>query len=172
MEDRVEVTDEVMEALGRAQDEARALGHGYVGTEHMLIAFSQMACRGAEGLRAQGVTVDALRAELRRLFDENTWNRYVPDEESLAAVGIDLAAIRAKAEAEFGEGALPMKGPRGVTRRLHTLVTGVSEEVHRARGEPATVDDVFAALVEDEESIGVKMLRRAGADLAALRAAL
>ena len=172
MEDRVEVTDEVMDALGKARDEARALGHGYVGTEHILIAFSQVPCRGADTLKVQGVTLDALRAELRRLFEETEWTRYVPDEESLAAIGVDLDAIRSKAEAEFGEGVLPMKGPRGLTRRLHALIDAAGQRSRRARDEAATVDDVFTELLRDEDSIAVEVLRRAGADLPALRAAL
>lgn len=62
-----EVTDAVVRELRRAQDEARTLGHGYIGTEHLVIVFSEMeASRGANNIRAQGISpdVDALRSAL------------------------------------------------------------------------------------------------------------
>jgi hypothetical protein len=53
----------------RAQEEARALGHNYIGTEHLLLGLLRVeegaAARALTGL---GVTLDAARAEAERLI--------------------------------------------------------------------------------------------------------
>lgn len=174
MEMRAELTEVAEKGVERAQDEAVALGHGYIGTEHLVIAFSAGEdSRAAQNIQAQGVGPEVLREHVRRIFDENEWNRYVPDEQSLAAVGVDLATVRAQAEAEFGEGAVPMKGdaPRP-TRRLWAIFSEATTRARRSRGERASIDDVLAVLLEDEDSVGFKVLGRAGIDIEALRAAL
>lgn len=170
MGNRAELTDAVLRALERARDEARTHGHGYIGTEHLVIVLSETG-RAADNLRAQGIAPDDLRRNLREIFDANRWNRYVPDEELLATVGVDLDTVRATAEAEFGDGALPMRrGAPGFTRRVVTILKSAS--TGRAPGQKAGIDDVFAALLADEDSVGVSVLRRAGADIDALRASV
>lgn len=60
-------------AVSNAQEQARALGHNYVGTEHFLLGVLHEAGSGAsEVLRARGVSEDAFRDRLLELvpFDE------------------------------------------------------------------------------------------------------
>ena len=51
-------TPEAREAVVVAQEEARALGHGHVGTEHLLLGVL------AQGIEGVGLTADAVRAQL------------------------------------------------------------------------------------------------------------
>lgn len=173
MELQGKLSEAVLEQLVQAQDEARRLGHGYVGTEHLVIAVAATGGRGGEAIRAQGTSSETLRAELIVLFEASTWNRYVPDEDALSAVGVDVAEVRARAEAEFGPDALPMRvGNPALTRRLAGILDGANNYAWRKRRAPAEVDDVLAALLDDGDSVGVRILRSGGVDVAALRAVL
>lgn len=168
-----DVTDDVIQALKRAQDEARSLGHGYIGTEHLLIVFADQPGAAGDAVRASGLSGELIRGEVARIFDENTWTRYVPDEEALAAVGVDAAEVKAHAEAEFGPGAVQMGvGNPGFTRRAHSIVERAIARAQNESRDRATSGDVLTILLDEADSIGVKVLERLGADLVALRAAV
>jgi hypothetical protein len=58
-------------ALGRAASQALALGHNYVGTEHLLLAIVGTPDEAlASVLRAGGLSPDALRVVVRQLLDD------------------------------------------------------------------------------------------------------
>ena len=86
----------------RAQEEATALGHEHVGTEHLLLALSALDAGVAGGvLRALRVDHDALRDEVIALLGPDRL-----DADALATIGIDLDQVRRSVEASFGAGAL------------------------------------------------------------------
>lgn len=161
-------TVELVHALERAQDQARSLGHGYVGTEHVVVALAGAPGRGSSELRAQGVAVEAVQGAVRDIFNEHNWTRYVPDEDALATVGIDLASVTAAAEEEFGSGALDgRRGNPGLTGRLVRLCEQAIAEAERET-RLVDVDDLFAALLCDDASVAVRVLERSGADVPSL----
>jgi len=85
-----------------AQQEARTAGHGYAGTEHLLLGLL-----GAEGVAARvlgdaGVTAEAVRAEIGRLVGDSLVTG--PDAEALRVIGIEVAEVRARVEESFGPG--------------------------------------------------------------------
>ena len=97
-------TDRGREAVVRAQEEARALGHGWIGTEHLLLG----AATDRDGLAARvlataGVGIEELRAAVATSVGRGDGYR---DADALAAIGIDLAAVREAIESTFGTGAL------------------------------------------------------------------
>jgi ATP-dependent Clp protease ATP-binding subunit ClpA len=104
-------------AVVRAQAEARALGHGWIGTEHLLLA----AVHDPEApltrrLADLGLGHDRLRAEVAA-----TLGGHHDDESALRGFGIDLGAVRARVEEQFGPGALEPAPParsRGLRARL------------------------------------------------------
>jgi hypothetical protein len=61
-------TGDAREVVRRAQDEAGRLGHGQIGTEHLLLALVQggEAELAARALREAGITLEAVRAEVLR----------------------------------------------------------------------------------------------------------
>lgn len=104
-----------------AQDEARRLHHPLITTPHLLL--SLLSGEAADLLEAHGVTAEAARGEFAELLRQDP--RIADDDTAvLAAIGIDMAAIRAAVEATFGPGALdrpstlPEQEQPGLLRRL------------------------------------------------------
>ena len=56
--------DDARDAIVRAQEEASALGHDYIGTEHLLLGLLGVEGRAAQALAALGVTPEAARADV------------------------------------------------------------------------------------------------------------
>ena len=60
-------TDQAREAVELAQDEARRLGHGWVGTEHLLLGLVRGAGRAGVVLARLELTVDEVRDQVARI---------------------------------------------------------------------------------------------------------
>ncbi|MEP6954468.1 MAG: Clp protease N-terminal domain-containing protein, partial [Solirubrobacteraceae bacterium] len=80
-------TKDAREIVERARAEAQALGHDWIGTEHLVLG----------GASAAGLDPAVLRAEIVR--DDL-------DGDALATIGIDLEVVRDRVESSFGAGAL------------------------------------------------------------------
>jgi ATP-dependent Clp protease ATP-binding subunit ClpA len=110
-------TDSARAAVVGAQTEARALGHGWIGTEHLLLAVTKDATTPAARQLAQlGLTYDRLHAEA-----VTTLGGHHDDGSALRDLGIDLDAVRARVEEQFGPGALdpgPAPSHGGLRGRL------------------------------------------------------
>jgi ATP-dependent Clp protease ATP-binding subunit ClpA len=101
-------TQAAREVVVHAQEEARDLRHGYIGTEHLLLALlrepSSVARRALDRL---GIERDAVRSDVVRLVGEGPPNRLGErDAEVLRSIGIDLGEVRRRLEEAFGPGAL------------------------------------------------------------------
>ncbi|MCC2308882.1 Clp protease N-terminal domain-containing protein [Cellulomonas chengniuliangii] len=94
-------TQDARQVVIRAREEATALRHDRIGTEHLLLGlFGQqgsptVAVLARHGLTREGV-VESLVSEVGDGLDAG----------ALSALGIDLDAVRDKAEGAFGPGAL------------------------------------------------------------------
>jgi len=84
-------------AIELAIDEARQLGHNYIGTEHLLLG----VLRGGEGIAAEvlsnlGVTLERTRAEITNILSQGTpksrFARATSRTPALDQLGIDLTA--------------------------------------------------------------------------------
>lgn len=90
-----------------AQDEARSLGHSWIGTEHLLLAALRRAEEpGAATLVRLGVSSENCRAAVASVVSGQGSALGPEDAEALKAFGIDLEEIRRRAEGAFGDGAL------------------------------------------------------------------
>ncbi|MEV6902819.1 Clp protease N-terminal domain-containing protein [Amycolatopsis sp. NPDC051372] len=80
-----------------APEHARRLGHRYVGCEHLLLAVSSTDRPAADVLRERGITPDRVEEEIVRRVGLGGGARLFGDldGDALAAVGIDLDAVRA-----------------------------------------------------------------------------
>lgn len=91
-----------------AQEEARALEHRHIGSEHLLLAL----LRAEEGDEARatleefGLTHSAARSGLERLGGSAEL-----DADALGSLGVDLDSVRERVEAQFGPGALDEAEP-------------------------------------------------------------
>ncbi|MBK7316654.1 MAG: ATP-dependent Clp protease ATP-binding subunit [Anaerolineales bacterium] len=75
---RVELAAETQQVLEFAVDEARRLGHHYIGTEHILLALVRVESTGMEALRRLGVTADQVRRQTRRVLNETASSSPTP----------------------------------------------------------------------------------------------
>ena len=112
-------TDTARHVVAQAQEDARGLGHGYIGCEHLLLAAAAAGEPASAVLRDQGVTPDRVKAEILRAAGRGQPTAPVGglDADALASIGIDLDVVRARIEAAFGPDALARALPVARQRR-------------------------------------------------------
>jgi ATP-dependent Clp protease ATP-binding subunit ClpA len=104
-------TKDARQAVVLAQEEAVALHHGWIGTEHLLLAV--LADEGSGVTAAlHGLGLDSGRVREQVLAAVGAG---VDDDTALRDLGIDLDAVRRRVEERFGVGALDV--PRGNQKR-------------------------------------------------------
>jgi ATP-dependent Clp protease ATP-binding subunit ClpA len=101
--------DDARAAVVAAQEQARELRHGWIGTEHILLGVLAGQGGGARLLGGFGVRAEDVRADVERII--GTGEEDI-DAALLATMGIDLDAVRDRVERAFGPGALGSTGPR------------------------------------------------------------
>jgi hypothetical protein len=89
-------TDGVAVAIG-AYEHAVRLGHGYLGSEHFLLALAAADQPAGAVLRDHGVTPERVEAEIASQAGAALFGDL--DQDALAAIGIDVTAVRACVEA-------------------------------------------------------------------------
>ena len=101
-------TDTARRVVVQAREDARRLGHNYIGCEHLLLAAAATGEPASAVLRDQGVTPDRIEAEILRIIGRGQTADPLGglDRAALAFIGIDLDAVRARIEAAFGPDAL------------------------------------------------------------------
>ncbi len=70
-EGKIELAPDTQQVLEYAVDEARRLGHHYIGTEHLLLGLVRVEGTAMEVLRRLGVTADQIRRQTRRVLNES-----------------------------------------------------------------------------------------------------
>lgn len=102
-------TQQARESVTTAQEEARELNAARILPVHVLLGTVSTAASSPGPLdavlSAAGLTPAVLREELREA------GSHPDDAEALGSVGIDLDAVRAAVEAQFGPGALDSPAP-------------------------------------------------------------
>jgi ATP-dependent Clp protease ATP-binding subunit ClpA len=154
--------DAARRAVVLAQEEAEALGHDYLGTEHLLLGLlAEGEGRAADVLARAGVTRDSVLEHLR--------GRDMPlsgrvDADALAAIGIDLDEVRRRVEDAFGPGALlrTRTGCRAFARRFTPRAKRVLEvawQEARKHGEDlADTEHLLLGLLEEGDGVAAKIL--------------
>jgi ATP-dependent Clp protease ATP-binding subunit ClpC len=69
---KIELAPETQQVLEQAVEEARRLGHHYIGTEHILLGLVGGEGTAMDVLRKLGVTPDQIRRQTRRVLNETT----------------------------------------------------------------------------------------------------
>ena len=96
-------TEDANAIVVQAYEHAIRLGHPYLGGEHLLLALAASQPAG-DVLREHGVTPEGTEAEIFRLSGCGLFADL--DRDALAAVGVDIDAVRAATEESFGQEAL------------------------------------------------------------------
>jgi hypothetical protein len=101
-------TDGARAVVVHAQDHARRLGHRYIGSEHLLLAVVSADQPASAVLRERGITPDRVEEEIVRRVGLGAGAGLFAglDTDALAAIGVDLDAVRARIEGAFGPDAL------------------------------------------------------------------
>jgi len=69
---KIELAPDTQQVLEFAIDEARRMGHQYIGTEHILLGLVRFEGAGMGILRKLGVTPDQIRRQTRRVLQESS----------------------------------------------------------------------------------------------------
>jgi ATP-dependent Clp protease ATP-binding subunit ClpA len=128
-------TDDARAVVIKAQEDARRLGHRYIGCEHLLLAVASADRAASMVMREHGVTPERAETEIVRLVELGTSTSPfgILDREALASIGIDLDAVRAKIEATFGPDALAHTRPVACRRRRHRWLKSPMVRLSRRR---------------------------------------
>ncbi|WP_406203886.1 hypothetical protein OH807_27730 [Kitasatospora sp. NBC_01560] len=178
-------TESARRAVGRAQEEARELRHGYVGTEHLLLAIlAERDDPAAAVLIDAGLDHETALREVRRLLGEGN------DAQALAAIGVDLEAVREAVESVFGEGALDAAPEEPEARRRGRLRLGAKErrspftarakkvlelslrESLRLKSGHIGIGHLLLGVLREGEGLGARVVAGHGLDFAELRRAV
>jgi ATP-dependent Clp protease ATP-binding subunit ClpA len=169
-------TDEARQAVALASEEAGALHHGWIGTEHLLLGVLRAGGGGAQLLAELGVEAGAVREDVVRLIGRGEDDI---DRDALATLGIDLDAVRERVERAFGRGALSRR--RGCRRGMFgghvpftprakkalelTLREGIALGARDLRGE-----HIVLGLLREGDGVAAQIMRARGVTLDAVRA--
>jgi ATP-dependent Clp protease ATP-binding subunit ClpA len=100
-------TPEARRTVSIGVELAGELRHGYVGTEHLLIALASTGPNVATGaLIVCGFDPARARVDLQRVLGPPPGDLADEDAAALRSIGIDLDEVRRRTEAAFGRGAL------------------------------------------------------------------
>ena len=100
-------TSEARSVVASSTIVANDLMHGYVGTEHLLLALAGSGSNIAAGaLRGCGFDPIRARADLERILGPSSSDFDETDAAALRSIGIDIDEVRRRTEVVFGPGAL------------------------------------------------------------------
>ncbi|WP_034089435.1 Clp protease N-terminal domain-containing protein [Streptacidiphilus albus] len=139
-------------AVVASQDAAIALGHDFIGTEHMLLGLACTAGAAGEVLREQGLDFARAREETVR---QSAAAGVVPSGgkpavDALSAIGIDVAAIQSRAEQAFGEGAFQFPRPAYTEHAKRAMVLTL-REANEHGGDPIRTEHLLLGLLAEAE---------------------
>ena len=172
-------TDPARQTVVDAQVSARQLGHGYIGTEHLLLGLLRTGGIAARVLDGLGVTAAAVEREV--VAEVGRGPLGPGDAEALGAIGIDLEEVRRRVEASFGPGALGRRPGRGCSKLTpfadHIPFTPRAKKVlelslreglalkHRSIG----TEHILLGLAREGEGLAMLVLTRLGTGPEAIR---
>jgi len=182
-------TDQALNVVRQARDEAHGLRHRYIGTEHLLLALLDPdSGLSYTVLTDAGVTREQVRAAIEEKVGEGGLGD--ADAEALRAIGIDLPAVRAKLEELFGPGALdpPCEEPRrGLLRRRRPATPSPGSRIPFVPRSKKVLElsvresialgakyigseHILLGVIREGEGMAAQILTEAGLSLADLRA--
>jgi len=185
-------TDEGRQVVARAQEQARRLGHGFMGTEHLLYGLACVDGQVGVVLRERGVTPERYEARFVELVGPGPHpaarggGSDPLDRDALSAIGIDLDVVRERIEAVFGPGALTVgvagsrrwprgrrrhaRGHRPVTRRAKKCLAHSLDEARAAHTSQLGAEHIALTLLAMDEGLPPRILSAIGARAPELRA--
>lgn len=118
-------TEGARSVVVRAQEEARSLRHGYIGTEHVVLGLPADPGLAARVLAELSFDQNEARSAVVEIVGRDPQGVLENDAEVLRAIGIDLEEVRRRIEDVFGPGALERTTEPGPRRRFRRRCEGV-----------------------------------------------
>jgi ATP-dependent Clp protease ATP-binding subunit ClpC len=159
--------------LVAAGDAAASLGHDFIGTEHLLLGLAQTAGTASETLRAHGVELGRVRAEMVRQLATSAETQGAATapkptaQDALSSLGIDVAEIRRRADETFGAGALKYPRP-AYSLRAKKVVQSALKQARELGQERIDTEHLLLGMLENGGT-GVQVLTALGVAPEALR---
>jgi len=158
-------TKDARAVVAGAHEEAAALGHDHLGTEHLLL-----------GIAARGGLPASLGLEHGKLQAAVGASSQQLDANALAAIGIDLEAVRRAVEQSFWPGALSgrRRGCRDVRmcpKAKKALELALREALALGDRDIGS-DHILLGMTRDADTGAARALAACGSSPAALRAAV
>jgi len=167
-------TDRARRAVVLSQDEAIALGHDFIGTEHILLGLvGTDGSTAGDVLREQGVELTRAREETVRILEAAgvAASGGQPAKDALASLGIDVEEIQRRADDTFGPGAFQYPRPAYTPDAKKALEQTLREA--RALGhEKFGTEHILLGLLAAGEGRGLEVLAALEVDRASLREAV
>jgi ATP-dependent Clp protease ATP-binding subunit ClpA len=157
--------------LAAGAEQARRLGHNYVGTEHILsMLIHDPESEATRALARLGVSAGALEAALACWLVEAAPPAKI-DPQALAELGIDFDAVRERLEQTFGPGALERSHSSclGICPRLKLAL---AYALDHAAGGPLGDEHVLLGMLTVPDSVAAPVLGEFGVTLETARAVL
>ena len=182
-------TRDARQLVQSARQHAERLHHNYVGCEHLLLAITEQPTATASQFDGAGATWSRIEAEIETVIGRGRADS--DDKLALAALGIDLDAVRKAVEANFGPGSLdtierrrargrrrwlrwwrgdcqPTGRPRFTPRAKRCLELSLREAL-RLKHAHIGVDHIALALLSRDDTMAWAILVRLGVDPTNLR---
>ena len=167
-------TEAARQTVVLAQEEARELHSGHIGTEHLLLGLvGQGGTPVADVLSRHGLTRDTVTGAITSRVADDL------DADALSSLGIDLDAVRETVEATFGEGALrpspPSCRPRvrdghiPFTPRAKKVLELSLREAVALKSPSISEGHILLGVLRDGEGLAMKVIADRGVDVATLR---
>jgi ATP-dependent Clp protease ATP-binding subunit ClpC len=175
-------TDRARRVLVLAQDDARALGHNFLGTEHILLGLVEEA-DGVAGraLSAFGLDAATVRADIGEIVGCPGGVGNPRDAEALRSIGIDLDEVITAAAETFGASRVfkamqtPGSGKGGrpafVPRAKKVLELALREALTLGHNYIGT-EHLLLAIIREGEGVAAQILVKRTPGLAAVREAV
>ena len=162
---------ECRQVVGRAHEQARQLGHPFLGTEHLLLALLDEADGyTAAALRSSGTDTGDIRRQILWMIGDRL------DAEALTSLGIDLQRVREVTEKRFGAGALastrwptPIKGHLPLTRRVKTVLELSARAARRLGQQTIRPEHLMLGILDDGAGVAVRALKDTHVEITELR---
>jgi ATP-dependent Clp protease ATP-binding subunit ClpC len=167
-------TNRARDAVVLSQDEAIALGHDFIGTEHILLGLIGTG-RSTAGdvLREQGAELTRAREETVRIVAAagiaSTGGQ--PAKDALSSLGIDVTEIQRRADDTFGPGAFQYPRP-AYTPDAKKALEYTLREAKALGHEKFGTEHVLLGLLAAGEGRGLEVLAALEVDPAGLREAV
>jgi len=163
-------TTQARQVVVLAQEEARQLRHGWIGTEHLLLGLlGEDGGAARQALRERGLQAATVRQRVIALVDGGL------DPQALATLGIDLDQVREATEAAFGPGALDARGPLPTghipfSKRAKKVLELALREAVRLKHNDIGPGHLLLGLLREGSGLAARIIAEAGIDQDDLRA--